>query len=103
MKRTNVLLTDSQHNAVKAFASREGKALGRMVRVALDVAYQKKDLLESRKDTAIAAYREGFISPGKLSEVLGLDPISARDYLRIAGIALQFQSPDEIKRDAENA
>jgi predicted HTH domain antitoxin len=103
MKRTNILLTDSQHKAVKASAKKEGKTLGRMVREALDVAYQKKDLLESRKDTAIAAYREGFISLGKLSEVLGLDPISARDYLRKAGIAMQVQSMDEIEHDAENA
>ena len=49
MKRTNVLLTDGQHKAVKAYAKREGKTLGRMVREALDVAYQKKDLLERRK------------------------------------------------------
>jgi predicted HTH domain antitoxin len=103
MKRTNVLLTDSQHKAVKAYAKREGKTLGRMVREALDVAYRKKDLLESRKDTAIASYREGFISLGKLSEVLGLDPISARDYLRSAGIALQVQGVEKIEGDAENA
>ncbi|GEM_PF-2788921 len=34
MKRTNVLLTDSQHKAVKVYAKREGKTLGRMVRQA---------------------------------------------------------------------
>jgi predicted HTH domain antitoxin len=103
MRRTNVLLTDSQHKAVKAYAKKEGKTLGRMVREALDVAYQKKDPLESRRDTAIAAYGEGFVSLGKLAEVLGLDPISARDYLRKAGIPLLVQSTEEIERDADNA
>ncbi len=103
MKRTNVLLTDSQHKAVKAYAKRKGKTLGRMVREALDVAYQKKDPLERRKETAIAAYREGFISLGKLSEVLGMDPISARSYLKETGLPLLVQDIDEVKRDAENA
>jgi predicted HTH domain antitoxin len=103
VKRTNILLTDGQHKAVKAYAKREGKTLGRMVREALDVAYQKKDPLERRKETAIAAYREGFISLGKLSEVLGLDPVSARIYLKKSGIPLLAQDVTEIKRDADNA
>jgi len=103
VKRTNILLTDGQHKAVKAYAKREGKTLGRMVREALDVAYQKKDPLERRKETAIAAYREGFISLGKLSEVLGLDPVSARIYLNKSGIPLLAQDVTEIKRDADNA
>jgi predicted HTH domain antitoxin len=74
-----------------------------MVREALDVAYQKKDPLERRKETAVAAYREGFISLGKLAEVLGLDPVSARIYLRQAGVPPLVQDADEIGRDAENA
>ena len=103
MKRTNVLLTEGQHKAVKAYAKREGKTLGRMVREALDVAYQKKDPLERRRETAVAAYREGFISLGKLAEVLGMDPVSARDYLRQTGVPPMVQDADEIGRDAENA
>lgn len=103
MKRTNIMLTDGQHKAIKAYAKREGKTLGRMVREALDVAYQQKDLLERRKETAIAAYREGFVSLGKVSEVLGVDPVSARAYLRDAGIPLQVQDAGEIGRDADNA
>ena len=103
MKRTNVLLTEGQHKAVKAYAKREGKTLGRMVREALDVAYQKKDPLERRRETAVAAYREGFISLGKVAEVLGLDPVSARDYLRQASVPPMVQDADEIGRDAENA
>jgi len=103
MKRTNVLLTESQHKTVKTYAKKEGKTLGRMVREALDIAYRKKDPLERRRETAIAAYREGFISLGKLAEVLGMDPVSARCYLRKAGIPLLVQGVDEIRRDADNA
>ena len=102
MKRTNVLLTDGQHKAVKAYAKREGKTLGRMVREALDAAYQKKDPLERRRETALAAYREGFISLGKVAEVLGLDPVSARVYLREAGVTLQVQDIADIGRDASH-
>jgi predicted HTH domain antitoxin len=100
MKRTNVLLTEGQHKAVKAYAKREGKTLGRMVREALDAAYQKKDPLDRRRETALAAYPEGFISLGKLAEVMGLDPISIRVYLREAGVALQVQDAADIDLDA---
>ena len=103
MKRTNVLLTESQHKAVKAYAKREGKTLGRMVREALDAAYRKKDPLERRREAALAAYREGFISLGKLAEVLGLDPVSARLYLKEAGVPLQVQDTADIGRDASHA
>ena len=103
LKRTNILLTDSQHKAVKAYAKREGKTLGRMVREALDAAYQKKDPLERRRETALAAYREGFISLGKLAEVLGLDPVSARLYLKEAGLSLQVQDATDVEGDSRRA
>ncbi len=103
MKRTNILLTESQHKSVKAYAKREGKTLGRMVREALDAAYQKKDPLESRRETALASYREGSISLGKLAEVLGLDPVSARAYLKESGVLLQVQDAAEMGVDASHA
>jgi predicted HTH domain antitoxin len=71
-----------------------------MVREALDAAYQKKDPLERRRETALASYREGFISLGKLAEVMGLDPVSARVYLKEAGVPLQVQDAADIDGDA---
>ncbi len=103
MKRTNVLLTEGQHKAVKAYAKREGKTLGRMVREALDAAYRDKDPLERRRETALAAYREGFISLGKLAEVLGLDPVSTRVYLKQTGVSVQSQDAADIASDAGHA
>jgi predicted HTH domain antitoxin len=103
MKRTNVLLTEDQHKAVKAYAKKEGKTLGRMVREALDVAYLRKDPLERRRETALAAYREGFISLGKLAEVMGLDPVSARAYLKEMGVPVHVQDAAEFARDAGHA
>ena len=103
MKRTNIMLTADQHKAVKAYAKKQGKTLGRLVREALDAAYSKTDPLEARRRTALDAYREGLISLGKLAEVLGLDPVSARLYLKGQGIALMAQDAAELAGDAANA
>jgi len=103
MKRTNIMLTENQHKTIKAYARKEGKTLGRMVRDALDVVYKKKDILERRKQTALNAYGEGLIGLGKLAEILGLDPVSARLYLKDLGIPLQVQDRSGAVGDAANA
>lgn len=103
MKRTNIMLDEKQHSRLKIYAKKEGTTLGGLVRDAIDIAYKKKDALEQRRQVALAAYQEGFISLGKLAEVLGLDPVSARSYLTRRGVRLQQQTLDELARDAENA
>lgn len=103
MKRTNIMLNDDQHKKLKLYARKEGRTLGELVRDALDTAYMKKDVLEERKQVAMNAYREGFISLGKLSEVLGIDPVSARNYLKEHGIPVRVQELKEIPQDATNA
>jgi predicted HTH domain antitoxin len=59
--------------------------------------------LEKRKQTAMSAYSEGLISLGKLAEFLGLDPISARLYLKGLGIPLQVQDRSGAAGDAADA
>lgn len=103
MKRTNIMLSDDQHKKLKRYAQKEGRTLGSLVRDALDVVYKKKDKLEQRRQVAVSAYREGFISLGKLAEVLGLDPVSARNYLNDQGIPIQSQDLQSLAQDAENA
>ncbi len=103
MKRTNILLKDEQHKKLKLYAKKEGATLGELVRDALDVVYRKKDPVEQRREVALSAYREGFISLGKLGEVLGLDPVSARDYLKEKGIPMRVQDGGELASDAKNA
>lgn len=103
MKRTNIMLTVNQHKTLKAYARKEGKTLGNMVRDALDVVYKKKDVLERRRQTALDAYREGLISLGKLAEILGLDPVSARLYLKDLGIPVQAQDKSGAAGDAAGA
>lgn len=103
MKRTNIMLNDDQHKKLKRYAKREGRTLGGLVRDALDVVYKKKDRLEHRRQVAVGAYSEGFISLGKLAEVLGLDPVSARNYLKNQGIPIQSQDLKGLTQDTDNA
>jgi predicted HTH domain antitoxin len=103
MKRTNIMLNDEQHKKLKLYAKKEGRTLGELVRDALDTAYMSKDAIEQRKQVAIDAYKEGFISLGKLAEVLGIDPVSARDYLKEHGIPIRGQELKEISQDGANA
>lgn len=103
MKRTNIMLKDDQLKKMKLYARKEGTTLGGLVRDAIDTVYGKKDALEQRKQVALSAYQEGFISLGKLAEVLGLDPVSARNYLRERDIPIHSQDREDLARDAENA
>jgi predicted HTH domain antitoxin len=103
MKRTNIMLKDDQLKKMKLYAKKKGFTLGGLVRDALDTVYGKKDALEERRKVALSAYEEGFISLGKLAEVLGLDPVSARNYLREHGLPIRSQHGEELERDAENA
>ena len=103
MKRTNIMLTDDQHRRLKFSSKKEGRTLGEIVRGAVDTAYEKKDLIEHRKHIALEAYKEGFISLGKLAETLGVDMVTARSYLKERNIPLRMQEPHEIARDAVNA
>jgi predicted HTH domain antitoxin len=103
MKRTNIILEDEQHKKLKRYAKKEGRTLGGLVRDAIDVVYKKRDTLEQRRQVALNAYQEGFISLGKLAEVLGLDPVSTRNYLKEKGIHISSQDQKELVQDVKNA
>lgn len=103
MKRTNIMLTDDQHKILKAFAKKEGKTLGELVRGALDATYKKKNRIEHARQIALEAYKEGFISIGKLSEILGVDIVSLRLYLKEQGIPLKTQEREDVYKDVVNA
>lgn len=103
MKRTNIMLDEDQHKRLKLYARKERTTLGRLVREALDVVYRRKDAVERRRQVALGAYEEGLISIGKLAEVLGLDPVSARNYLREHRIVVHSQSLPELAKDVKNS
>ena len=103
MKRTNIMLSEDQHRKLKTYARSQGRTLGKLVREAVDTTYRKKDAVDERRQIALGAYREGFISLGKLAEILGLDPVSARLYLREHGIPLPVAESEDISKDISNA
>ncbi|HBI23922.1 MAG TPA: hypothetical protein DDX84_06955 [Nitrospiraceae bacterium] len=103
MKRTNILLTDKQHDIIKRYSNKKGKTMGELIRDAIDHVYQSKDVVEKRRTVALEAYKEGLLSLGRLSEVLGMDPVSTRDYLIEKGISLQVQHYENILKDVKNA
>ena len=97
------MLSYHQKKIFKRYAKKNGRTLGGLVREALDVVYKKKDKLEQRRQVAISAYDEGFISLGKLAEVLGLDPVSARNYLKEHEISFKSQDLKDLAQDSKNA
>ncbi|MDA8414580.1 MAG: UPF0175 family protein [Desulfobacteraceae bacterium] len=102
MIRTNVMLTPHQHITLKQMATSMHRTLGELVRDAIDSTITV-DTVERRHQVALAAYREGFISLGKLAESLGVDPLTARNYLKERNIQQMVQGVDEILVDAANA
>ncbi|HIJ96727.1 MAG TPA: hypothetical protein HPP94_13515 [Desulfuromonadales bacterium] len=102
MIRTNVMLTHHQHITLKQMSASLHSTLGELVRDAIDSSITT-DTVERRHQVALAAYREGFISMGKLAESLGVDPLTARSYLKERGLLQLVQGADEIMPDAANA
>ena len=51
----------------------------------------------------VEAYRKGEISIGKLALELGMDPVSARDFLRSHGIQIHSVEIQELPSDTTNA
>jgi predicted HTH domain antitoxin len=103
MKRTNVMRSEKQLKRLKEYARAEGRTMGHIIREAVDRSYERKNPLEERRGVAVRAYEEGLISLGKLAEVLGVNPISARSYLKELGIRLRVQDVSAVARDAANA
>jgi len=102
MIRTNIMLTNEQHALLKVQSRLKKRTLGDLVRDAVDTAFLADPVLR-RHQIALAAYQEGLISLGKLAESLGLDPLSARGYLREQGIAVAMPDATEAVADAANA
>ncbi len=102
MIRTNIMLTEQQHALLKEKSRLMRRTLGDLVRDAVDTAFLQ-DNVERRRRVAVAAYQEGFVSLGKLAEALGLDPVSARQYLQEHGVSLLTQGPDDILADIVKA
>ena len=102
MIRTNIMLTPHQHSYLKEQAHLNHRTIGELVRDAVDSAFLLNSA-EHRRQVALAAYQEGFISIGKLAETLGLDPASTRLFLKNSGVVQITQELSDIPADAANA
>lgn len=86
---------------LKELARRRDSTLGELVRLAIARTYALElSDLDPDHSRALAAYEGGFISLGKLAEVLGRTPLEARIWLRDRGIR---QTTGYAPSDAANA
>ncbi|OQW96710.1 MAG: hypothetical protein BWK77_03845 [Verrucomicrobia bacterium A1] len=68
--------------SLKHLAVRRGRTVGELVRQAISACYQPEMAgLAARQRQAVEAYRGGYISVGKLAEVLGCTALAARKWL----------------------
>jgi predicted HTH domain antitoxin len=97
MKRTQILLPDEMHRKLLKRARARKTSMGDLIRHAVERTYfAEPDAL------ALAAYRNGLISLGKLAELSGTSPAQAIDLLREKGVTPLFgpESPEEARQDA---
>jgi hypothetical protein len=67
---------------LKNLADKKGQSVGELVRLALSATYQLDLLnLTNQQHQGIEAYRGGFISLGKLAEIMGMHVIELRQWL----------------------
>ena len=67
---------------LKDLARKRKKTMGELVRQALTACYQTDFLgLSQRQSQALAAYCGGYISLGKLGEVMGMPTVQVRSWL----------------------
>jgi predicted transcriptional regulator len=85
---------------LRSLAARRGKPVGELIRQAISAAYQTDlmDLPQSKRQ-AVEAYRGGFISIGKLAEVMGMHVLQLRHWLADHAIAenFSFEEGDSLR------
>ncbi|MFA6293406.1 MAG: hypothetical protein WC637_16595 [Victivallales bacterium] len=87
--------------SLKKIASKRGESVGEIVRQAVVASFQTEmSGLPLHQKQALSAYSGGFISIGRLSEILGKDVMSARKWLNDHDIK---QNTSFSREDSENA
>jgi hypothetical protein len=89
------------HEELKRLGKARGMTVSELIRQALYISYQLDFLgLPDRQKQALEAYRGGFISLGKLSELMGCSPLEMRKWLTEHHIA---QNNTFSEDDTQNA
>ena len=72
---------------LKRIAHSRKKSRGQLVREAIAACYQTEEMdLPKKQEQALAAYRGGFISIGRLARVMGLHVLELRGWLHEHGV-----------------
>lgn len=82
MNTLHVKIAGEINEELKRLAKIRGMTVSELIRQALFICYQP-DLggLSDRQRQALEAYRGGFISLGKLSELMGRSPVEMQQWL----------------------
>ncbi len=86
---------------LKNLASVKGKSVGELVRNAINACYQADfSALNITHKQALEAYQGGYISIGKLAEIMGMHVLELRNWLNEHDI---FQNNSFAREDVKNA
>ncbi len=101
MDTLHIKVGRSIHEELKKLGKARGMTISELIRQALNVCYQLGlSGLSDRQKQSLEAYRGGFISLGKLSELMGRSPIEMRQWLTEHQI---LQSNAFSEDDVQNA
>ena len=83
----HIKIDSKTDKSLKKLAYEKGKSKGQLVREAITACYQASlEELPVRQAQALAAYQGGYISMGKLAEVMGMHVLDLRNWLNDHGI-----------------
>jgi len=83
----HIKVEPSTAKALKGLARKRRKTMGELVRQAINEKYQAEFVgLTQQQNNALAAYRGGYISIGKLAEEMGMHVLDIRVWLNEHGI-----------------
>lgn len=92
----HVKLEGAVDKQLKRLAYEQGKSKGQLVREAISACYQASlDDLPVRQSRALSAYQGGYISIGKLAQVMGLHILELRRWLNEHNISQENAFGDE--------
>ena len=101
MDTLHIKIGEKTNEELKQLAKSRGMTVAELVRQAIAICYQIEMMgMSDTQKQAIEAYKGGFISLGKLSELMGTNPIDMRKWLNEHNIS-QFTKFSED--DAANA
>lgn len=97
----HVKVDEGMARQLRSLARRRDQTMGELVRQAIMTSYQTELLgLSDAQSQALAAYRGGYVSIGKLAEAMGMHVLTLRRWLEEHEVAQNNAYGDE---DATNA